>query len=54
MEIPKSKSQIPNKLQIPSPKFQMDALLVEAGLGWNLRPWNLFGIWDLDFGICPP
>jgi hypothetical protein len=47
-EIPNSKSQIPNKLQIPNSKTLYQAFACSPlGLG----AWNLFGIWDLEFGI---
>src|SRR5207248_7714867 len=43
-EIPNSKFQIPNKIQAPNPKKSL-------WLHWEFRPWNLFAVWDLGFGI---
>jgi len=47
MEIPNPKSQIPNKLPIPKTKPNRGRSI------WNLEfeIWNLFGIWDLGFGV---
>jgi hypothetical protein len=48
MEIPNLKSQIQNKLQIPKTQPNRGRSI------WNLEfeIWNLFGIWDLEFGVC--
>ncbi len=43
MKIPNNKSQIPNKFQIPNPKFQTIRSLA-------IGTWILFGIWCLLFG----
>jgi hypothetical protein len=53
---PNPKSQIPNKAQIPN----LDRGIAAAPqrfrhlqFSWNLGfgAWDLFGIWDLEFGI---
>jgi hypothetical protein len=45
-KIPNPRSQVPKKLQTPSSKKrEEDAGLLEFGA------WDLFGIWDLGFGI---
>jgi hypothetical protein len=41
---PKSKTQNPNKFQAPN--FNGRRVYI-----WKVGYWNLFGIWDLGFGI---
>jgi hypothetical protein len=47
-QIPNSKYQNPNKLQIPSSNVGRQQL-GKRGLGFGV--WDLFGFWILDFGI---
>jgi len=55
-----SKFQIPNSGDAAAGRFGGPRLVqsrsreIELGRlapGWNFGLWNLFGIWDLDFGI---
>jgi hypothetical protein len=44
------KLQIPNPKEIPNSKAPNGVQQVPL-VAWDLKPWNLFGIWDLGFGI---
>jgi hypothetical protein len=53
-EAPMSKHQVPSNFQFP--KFEISDKLIgqfKYFLFWpfGLGAWNLFGIWDLEFGI---
>jgi hypothetical protein len=55
VKIPNSKSQIPNKHQIPNSNGNKRLARAAGPAEWPLYlefgAWNLFGIWDLGFGI---
>jgi hypothetical protein len=44
-----SKFQAPKSKQ--NSKYQIANFNVSFGV-WNLCVWSLFGIWDLEFGVC--
>src|ERR1044071_6101644 len=55
--IPSGKLQIPNPKSQISSKFQVSKLTtpsVRPWSQWNLGAWNLFGIWNLEFGVWKP
>jgi hypothetical protein len=45
----KSKVQNPNRKQTSNPKFQTGVVTPDRGLEFEF--WDLFGIWNLGFGI---